>query len=96
MDILKHQHCIMIIKTPVTPGRRPYCASTATENGPRAHQGRHKRGRNVVETPDIVLWSPMIANDRVTAFVLSMLKPNAKVRRSDLERDENAVGSRRS
>ncbi len=39
----------------------------------------------------------MVANDRrVTAFVLSMLKTNAKVRRSDLERGENAVGSRRS
>ena len=54
----------------------------------------------MVETPDIVLWSPwspMIANDRrVTAFVLSMLKTNAKVRRSNLERGENAVGSRRS
>ena len=37
----------------------------------------------------------MVANDRrVTAFVLSMLKTNAKVRRSDLERGENAVGSR--
>ena len=57
-------------------------------------------GIDVVETPDIVMWSPwspMIANDRrVTAFVLSMLKTNAKVRRSNLERGENAVGSRRS
>ena len=39
----------------------------------------------------------MVANDRrVTAFVLNMLKTNAKVRRSDLERGENAVGSQRS
>ena len=39
----------------------------------------------------------MVANDRrVTAFVLSMFKTNAKVLRSDLERCENAVGSRRS
>ena len=37
----------------------------------------------------------MVANDRrVTAFVLSMLKTNANVRRSDLERGENAVRSR--
>ena len=28
--------------TPVTPGWRPYWASTATENGSRARQGRHK------------------------------------------------------
>ena len=38
------------INTPVTPGWRPYCASTATENGSRARHGRHKRGMNVVET----------------------------------------------
>ena len=39
----------------------------------------------------------MIANDRqATAFVLSMFKTNAKVRRSDLERGENVVESRRS
>ena len=40
----------MITYTPVTSGWRPYCASTATENGSRALQGRHKRGINVVET----------------------------------------------
>ena len=39
----------------------------------------------------------IVANDRrFTAFVLSMFKTNAKVLRSDLERGENAVGSRRS
>ena len=39
----------------------------------------------------------MVANDcRGMAFVLNMFKTNAKVRKSDLERGENPVESRRS
>ena len=71
--------------------------ATATEIGPRACQGRRKRGIGAMKTPNIVLWSQLIAIDRlVTAFVLSMFKTNAKVRRSGLERVENVLEFRRS
>ena len=73
------QSCVDVLdNTPVTPGWRPYCASTATENGFRARQGRHKRGINVVETPDIVLWSPwspMIAESRRLFWACSKQTP---------------------
>ena len=60
--------------TPVRPVWRPYWADTATESGPIARQGCHKRGVSVVETPAIVLWepwSPMIAESRRLIWAFS-------------------------
>ena len=86
----------MLAYIPVRPGWRPYYAATVTENGPRARQGRHKHVGNARHRAMVAMVA-MVANDRrVTAFVLSMFKTNTKVLRSDLERSENAVGSRRS
>lgn len=64
--------------------RLPYSAAIAMVNG--------KVVIILVEAPCIVL---LVANDHwVTAFVVSMFKTNANVRRFDLERGKNAVNTR--
>ena len=55
-------------------------------------------GNNITLNDDSIKMQLKDINDldKLREYAVSMLKANAKVRRSDLERCENAVGSRRS